>query len=143
MRNNHAGETYFVDYNLVKGTLRKGFEFYQALHEPFARAIMMLFMVSEVHPFNDGNGRISRIMMNAELTHAGEAKIIIPTVFRDDYILTLRRLTRQGDPEAIIRAMQRVHLFSSKLDAHNLTSMIEYLRSCNAFKRSNEGILQF
>lgn len=143
MRNNRAGDTHFVDYNLVKGTLRKGYEFYQALREPFARAMMMLFMVSEVHPFNDGNGRISRIMMNAELTHAGEAKIIIPTVFRDDYILTLRRLTRQGDPDAIIRAMQRVQLFSSKLDAGNIPSLIEYLQSCNAFKRSNEGILQF
>lgn len=143
MRNNHAGETYFVDYNLVKGTLRKGYEFYQALREPFARAMMMLFIVSEVHPFNDGNGRISRIMMNAELTHAGEAKIIIPTVFRDDYILTLRRLTRQGEPDAIIRAMQRVRLFSSQLKADNVPALIEYLQSCNAFKQSNEGILQF
>lgn len=142
MQNNRAGETYFVDYNLVKGTLKKGFKFYQALREPFARAMMMLFMVSEVHPFNDGNGRISRIMMNAELTHAGEAKIIIPTVFRDDYILTLRRLTRQGDPNPIIRAMQRAHLFSSQLDATNISSTIKYLQSCNAFLRSNEGVLQ-
>jgi Fic family protein len=36
-------------------------------------------MISEVHPFMDGNGRISRIMMNAELTAAGMPKIIIPT----------------------------------------------------------------
>ena len=27
----------------------------------------MMFLVSEVHPFVDGNGRIARIMMNAEL----------------------------------------------------------------------------
>lgn len=142
-RNNHAGETYFVDCNLVRGTLRKGFEMYQALREPFARALMMLFMVSEVHPFNDGNGRISRIMMNAELTRADETKIIIPTVFRDDYILTLRRLTRQGDPSAIIRAMQRVHLFSSTLDGSNIDNMVAYLQSCQAFLKSNEGVLQF
>jgi len=27
----------------------------------------MMFLVSEVHPFLDGNGRIARVMMNAEL----------------------------------------------------------------------------
>lgn len=70
MKNNHAGDTHFVDYTLVRGTLMKGFEYYQALESPFARALFILFMISEVHPFNDGNGRISRIMMNAELVHA-------------------------------------------------------------------------
>lgn len=48
-------------------------------------ALFILFMVSELHPFSDGNGRISRIMMNAELVHADESKIIIPTVFREDF----------------------------------------------------------
>ncbi len=45
--NNRTGNTYFVDYNLVRGTLMKGFEFYQALQKPFARAIFMMFMISE------------------------------------------------------------------------------------------------
>ena len=31
MKNNHAGDTHFVDYTLVRGTLMKGFEYYQAL----------------------------------------------------------------------------------------------------------------
>ena len=86
MQNNHAGDTHFVDCTLVRGTLKKGFNFYQALEHPFASSLFMLFMVSEVHPFNDGNGRISRIMMNAELVAADQSKIIIPTVFREDYL---------------------------------------------------------
>ncbi len=85
-QNNRAGETHFVDFQQVRGTLKKGFEVYCALRHPFARALFMLFMISEVHPFSDGNGRISRIMMNAELTAAGQSKIIIPTVFRTDYL---------------------------------------------------------
>jgi hypothetical protein len=32
----------------------------------------MMFLVSEVHPFADGNGHIARIMMNAVLVAAGE-----------------------------------------------------------------------
>jgi hypothetical protein len=70
-KNNRAGETYFVDQTLVKGTLIKGFDYYQALTEPFAKAAYMMFLISEVHPFLDGNGRTARVMMNAELVRQG------------------------------------------------------------------------
>lgn len=142
-QNNRAGNTYFVDFELVKGTLKKGFDFYQALHSPFAKAVFMLFLVSEVHPFDDGNGRISRIMMNAELTHANEAKIIIPTVFRIDYMNALRKLTRQGDPTALIRAMSRVHRFSSQLATEDFDTLKLQLERSNAFSDSEEDILRF
>lgn len=143
MKNNHAGDTYFVDYRLVRGTLLKGFEYYQALESPFAKALFMLFMVSEVHPFNDGNGRISRIMMNAELVHADQSKIIIPTVFRDDYLNALRRLTRRNDPTVIIKAMARVRQFSSNITGDDFETTKDYLKRCNAFKESDEYILKF
>ncbi|MEF9986861.1 MAG: Fic family protein [Bacteroidales bacterium] len=80
-KNNFAGDTTFVDFNLVKGTLIKGFNYYHTLTSPFAKAIFMMFMTSEIHPFLDDNGRIARVMMNAELSKAGESKIIIPNVF--------------------------------------------------------------
>lgn len=143
MQNNRAGDTYFVDYRLVRGTLKKGFEIYQSLSDPFARAMFMLFMTSEVHPFVNGNGRISRIMMNAELTAAGQSKIIIPTVFRDDYLGALRRLTRKGDPSVILRAMGRVRLFSSNIRGDNYELIRAYLESTNAFKDENGYILRF
>lgn len=143
MQNNHAGDTYFVDCELVRGTLKKGFEYYQALESPFARALFMLFMVSEVHPFSDGNGRISRIMMNAEFVNADQSKIIIPTVFRDDYLNVLRHLTRKGDPTAIIKALSRVRQFSAKIQGEDFEETRRYLESTNAFKESDENILQF
>src|SRR5690606_36827455 len=43
-RNNRAGNTDFVEVELVRGTLIKGFEFYQALNEPFAKATYMMFL---------------------------------------------------------------------------------------------------
>ena len=142
-QNNRAGDTHFVDYRLVRGTLKKGFEIYQALTSPFAKAVFMLFMTSEVHPFADGNGRISRIMMNAELTAAGESKIIIPTVFRDDYLGALRKLTRKQDPSAIIKAMERVRLFSNNIRGENYEVVRAYLESSNAFKDEDGYILRF
>lgn len=142
-RNNRAGETMFVDYRFVKGTLKKGFEYYAALTSPFAKAVFMMFMISEVHPFLDGNGRLARIMMNAELVKGGEAKIIIPTVYRIDYLTALRRLTRQGDPAVFIKMMQRAHEFSENIDGEDRDALQAWLTTCNAFSDDSDTILRF
>ncbi len=102
-----------------------------------------MFMVSEIHPFLDGNGRLARVMMNAELTKMGESKIIIPTVFRDDYMLVLRKLSRQSDPEPFIKAMKKAHQFSAMINGEDISAMKNYLSSCNAFLESSEGVLKF
>lgn len=142
-RNNRAGDTHFVDCDLVLGTFKKGFEYYRALSDPFAKAIFMLFTTSEIHPFNDGNGRISRIMMNAELVSGGQSKVIIPTVFRDDYLNALRRLTRQDDPSVLIRALNRVRLFSSKITGPDFDNTRIFLENSFAFKDEDGFILRF
>ena len=68
---NRAGETVFVRPELVNGTLKKGIELHADLPKGLARAIFILFLAADVHPFVDGNGRIARIMMNAELASEG------------------------------------------------------------------------
>jgi len=50
-----------------------------------------MFLLSEVHPFLDGNGRLARVMMNAELTEGNQSKIIIPAVFREYYMGALKK----------------------------------------------------
>lgn len=141
-KNNRAGETHFVDKELVKGTLTKGFDYYNALTDPFAKAVYIMFMVSEVHPFLDGNGRIARVMMNAELTKAGQTKIIIPTVYRDDYLGALRRLTRQRDAQVYIRMMDRAQEFSSTIVGEDMDVIERHLDKCQAFKEHTEGKLR-
>jgi Fic family protein len=141
-KNNRSGSTYFVDHTLVKGTLIKGFDFYQALSIPFAKAAYMMFLISEVHPFLDGNGRTARIMMNAELVKHGQSKIIIPTVYRDDYMLALRRLTRQQDPSAYITMLARAHEYSSSIIGDDMDAMENKLKDSNAFKYFDEGKLK-
>jgi Fic family protein len=141
-KNNRAGETFFVDFELVKGTLIKGFDFYKALTDPFAKAAYIMFMVSEIHPFLDGNGRIARVMMNAELVKAEQTRIIIPTVYRDDYLGALRRLTRQQDPLAYIKMLQRAQDFSATLQADTMEELELQLESSNAFKEHDEAKLK-
>jgi hypothetical protein len=61
---NRAGNTVFVAPDLVPGTIDQGFDLYRSLESPFQRAVFAMFLVAEIHPFADGNGRIPRIMMN-------------------------------------------------------------------------------
>jgi fido (protein-threonine AMPylation protein) len=138
-RNNRAGNTYFVDYKLVRGTLVRGFEYYKILTNSFARAAYMMFMISEVHPFEDGNGRIARVMMNAELTNRNQCKIIIPTVFRDDYLLTLKKLTNRKDPVSYAEMLTKAHAFSECLHNDNYDDLYRYLVAHNAFSEPDEG----
>lgn len=141
--NNRAGETHFVDYNLVRGTLIEAFNFYQALDNPFSRAAYIMFVISEVHPFLDGNGRIARVMMNAELVTAGQTRIIIPTVYRDDYLGALRRLTRNDEPEVYIKMLQRAQEFCLTLNASDMHKLEAQLEASNSFKEHDEFRLIF
>jgi fido (protein-threonine AMPylation protein) len=141
-KNNRAGATEFVDKELVTGTLKKGFDWYSLLQHPFARAAYMMFLISEVHPFLDGNGRIARVMMNAELSSKSLSKIIIPTVYREDYMGALKKLTKQHDAATYIRMMLRVWEFSSYIHDQSLDDMERYLIASNAFLSPKEGYLK-
>ena len=141
--NNQAGSTVFVDYRHVEGTLQYGFRYFQLLKEPLAKAIYMMFLISEVHPFLDGNGRIARIMMNAELVCGEQSRIIIPTVFREDYLLALRKLSRKKDPETYIRIMEKLHHFSDNLYGQDFDELNRYLQASNAYDDPEEGKLQW
>ncbi|MCK9209924.1 MAG: Fic family protein [Ignavibacteriaceae bacterium] len=98
-----------------------------------------MFLVSEVHPFEDGNGRIARVMMNAELVNQNQCKIIVPTVYRDDYLLTLKRITNQKDLVLYVEMLARTHTFSTMLHYDNYDDLYNYLESHNTFYEPDEG----
>ncbi len=102
---NQASGYRFVDPGLVEGTLVEGYAFRDRLANPFARAAFMFFLVSEVHPFSDGNGRVARAVMNAELTAAGQGRIVIPIVWRNEYLTAVRELSRSQRVELFLRTM--------------------------------------
>ena len=131
---NRAGQSLFVDPALVEGTLRIGFEHLGALDTPWQRAVYVMFLISEVHPFDDGNGRTARIMMNAELTAGSQARIIIPTVFRDDYLGALRRLTRDDDSSVLIKALRYAHDYTFGIDFSDIPTATSQLEETHAFE---------
>lgn len=142
-RANQAGDTVFVAPELVEGTLRYGFRYYRALTSPLARAIYMMFLCSEVHPFVDGNGRIARMMMNAELSASETARIIVPTVFREDYLLALRKLSRNGRPDTYASVMERLQRFSSSIPCADFEAARQFLQEANAFSDAEAAHLNF
>jgi hypothetical protein len=132
---NQAGSTYFVMPELVPGTLREGFDRISVLQHPLARAIMTMFVVSEVHPFMDGNGRAARLAMNCMLSAQAMSRIIVPTVYREDYLLPLKALSLNGHPEPLLAAMTRIQRWSAAFD-YTLPrpQLRQVLARCNAFQ---------
>ena len=98
-----------------------------------------MFLVAEVHPFADGNGRVARVMMNAELVRGERSRVIIPTVYREDYLLALRTLTRQGDAEPYMRMLDRAQEYTAQIDFNDYERAAAQWRESGAFLRSSEG----
>ena len=136
---NRAGSTFFVTPELVEGTLAKGFEMYRSLTAPLQRAIFMMFLVSEVHPFADGNGRLARIMMNAELVAAAESRIIVPTVYRNNYLMALKALSQNGIAGALGRMLDFAQRYTASIDFADLNLARYILERTHAFTDPNEA----
>ena len=130
---NRAGSVIFVAPELVPGTLAQGFDLHHSLETPFQRAVFMMFLIAEIHPFADGNGRTARIMMNAELVAAGEERIVIPTVFRANYLSALKALSQSGRPEPIVRVLDFAQKWTASIDWRSIAETRNTLETCNAF----------
>lgn len=133
---NRAGNTEFVPPRLVRGTLVEGSKLLPTVPAGIARALYAMFLVSEVHPFADGNGRLARLVMNAELSVVDACRIIIPTLYREEYLDCLRVLTRDGEPGPFLHAMQRIHEWTAAFDYEDLDSVLAKMAACNAFEKS-------
>jgi hypothetical protein len=131
---NKVGSTVFVDPGLVLGTLKKGFEVLATLQAPMARAAFVMFLISEVHPFKDGNGRLARIAMNAELSAASQERIIIPTVFRTEYLQSLRALSHNNVAASLVRVLDFAQRYVSEINFEAYESARAQLERTNAFK---------
>jgi len=64
---------------MVQDTLERAFtELYARERPGVARAALVYFIIIDVHPFADGNGRLSRFLMNRELVAAGLSPVVNP-----------------------------------------------------------------
>jgi hypothetical protein len=131
-RRNQAGSYVFVEPLLVEGTLVEGFARLDDLPLGFARAAFQLFVVSEVHPFDDGNGRVARATMNAELSVVGHARIVIPISYRSEYQDALRGLSRDGECEPYVRMLAHAWRWTAAMPWHDRAATLGQLAATHA-----------
>jgi fido (protein-threonine AMPylation protein) len=60
-------------------------------HEPLLLAAEFHYRFIRIHPFDDGNGRTARILMNFVLMQAGYPPVIIKTEDKQNYFAALRQ----------------------------------------------------
>ncbi|MGH8794634.1 MAG: Fic family protein [Stackebrandtia sp.] len=138
-RANRAGLTEFVAPDLVEGTLRRGWEIAGELRSPFSRAVYMMFLVAEIHPFVDGNGRIARIMMNAELVGHREVRIIVPTVYRANYLSALKAASHTDNFDALVATLAFARKYTARIDFTNRATAEADLARTNAFLDAHDA----
>jgi hypothetical protein len=86
-----------------------------------------------VDAINDGNGRLSRILMNRELLAAGLSRIVVPTVFRHDYIDALWGLSRRDDPSVLVRSLEFCQRVTAACSATTVAGAVEAWARSYAF----------
>jgi len=137
---NKAGSTSFVSPNEVVGTLCQGFEIYKLLDDGLSKALFMQFLITEVHPFDDGNGRLSRIMMNAELVKADLFKIMVPVVHRDNYLNGLRLASRDANFFTFCKSLDQAQAYTESISWENYIDVREKIEIDNANIIPDEGL---
>jgi hypothetical protein len=136
---NQAGSYVFVAPALVEGTLIEGFRRLVDLPSGFARATFALFLISEVHPYDDGNGRVARAAMCAEFTVVDQARIVVPIVFRNEYQTALRNLSREGRCDLYVRTLAYAWRWTSGMPWYDRAADDGYLVATNALVDSTDA----
>jgi len=93
---------------------------------PIRRATIFHLLFEVIHPFEDGNGRLGRIFMNAILIEGGFINVAFRN--RKEYIKALRK-AEQG-AIVVIDALAR----GRNLTSHDITQTVEYYSELNEFE---------
>ncbi len=69
---------------------------------PLVRASVLHHEFVAIHPFDDGNGRTTRILMNFALMRAGYPLVVVPVDYRTDYYESLEAADK-GDFRPLVK----------------------------------------
>jgi hypothetical protein len=78
-------------------------------------------------------------MMNAELVAAGENRIIVPTAYRNNYLMALKALSQNGITVALLRTLDFAQRYTAAVDFADLDRARGVLQRTHAFMDPNEA----
>jgi len=81
--------------------------------------------------------------MNLALSCEARTRIVVPTVYREDYLLALKALSRNSEPEPYVRMLTRAAEFSRWLDYSSQTRLFRQLSESHALVQPAEARLKF
>jgi fido (protein-threonine AMPylation protein) len=139
---NRAGTTLFVAPDLVPGTLREVHGLLATLPDGLAKAAYLMFAISEVHPYADGNGRVARAVMNAALVASDRSRMIIVSGYRDDYLRALKALSHQKNASPFVQMLARAQRFVGELPLEDYDRTVEVLGKTGALDDSGDRRLR-
>ena len=116
-----TGETYyFTPPEQVAPAMSDLIDWYRAKEcegeHPIIIAATFHYRFVRIHPFDDGNGRMARLLMNLILIKHGYTVAIIPQHGRDEYLDNLERVDQTEDLTEFINYVARCCEYS--LDLH-------------------------
>lgn len=86
-----------LNKDAVKDTMPVLFDLLRDEPEPAVRVVLGHFIFVYIHPYNDGNGRIGRFLMNVMLASGGYPWTVIPLEERSDYMQALEKASVDQD----------------------------------------------
>jgi Fic family protein len=107
----------FTDPLQVAGEMERLIEWYEAekgQRHPIELAGMVHHRLASIHPFTDGNGRVSRLVMNTLLMQAGYTPAIIPVEEKQQYLEALQSAD-DGDAAPFLSFLERLVAKSLRL----------------------------
>jgi hypothetical protein len=70
--------------------------------------------------------------MNSELSASGQHRILLPLILRNDYLSGLRRLSREGDGQLLVRVLANAWQWSAQVDFSTLPTAQLWFEKTNA-----------
>ena len=77
--------------------------------------------------------------MNAELAGAGRQRIVIPSVYRDDYLSALRALSKSANPMPLHRTLAFAQALARRIAWSDYDTARRMLEDANAFLTPDEA----
>lgn len=105
---------------------------------PVAKAAAFHAMFENIHPFQDGNGRTGRLLLNYMLRFNGYPPIAIKNVAKEQYLKSLEEWQVDGNPDNFLKLVEKCIQEEQQERMHIVEVTRRGLKECQDEKEQSE-----